>query len=123
MAWQHAMFTGSRLRETSSHLAVQDEALLQLPAWTVALAECKWTARAIADLVSLVSAMYSSCQELQQYQPLLATSICELAASLATRLQHAATDADAPSMREREGALLRSACAGLCVKLRDLFMP
>lgn len=103
--------------------ASQDEAIVQLPTWAVALAECSWTTRAVEDLASVLADMYSSCQELQQYQPLLVTAICQLAASLATRLQQLATNTEAPGMRAGSGAALRSVCGAWCLKLRDMFMP
>lgn len=104
-------------------LDMQDEAIAQLPAWAVALAGCCWTTRALEDIVAVICAMYSCCPELQQHQPLLVTAICQLAASLATRLQQTATNTEAPGMRSGSGAALRSTCGRLCLSLRNLFMP
>lgn len=95
----------------------------QLPSWAVALCNCSWTARAFEDLVAMTAALYSSCQSLQQQQPLLADRLCQMAAGVATSLQHLATAADAPGMRSGAGSALRSACGGMCMRLRDLFMP
>jgi hypothetical protein len=71
----------------------------------------------------MTAALYSSCQPLQQQQPLLTDRLCQLAANVATSLQHLATAADAPGMRSGAGAELRSACGSMCMRLRDLFMP
>jgi hypothetical protein len=103
--------------------ALQDTAVQQLPSWAVALSSCSWTARALEDLVGMTAALYSSSQGLHQQQPLLADRLCQMAASAATSLQHLATAADAPGMRSGAGAALRSACGGMCMRLRDLFMP
>ncbi|KAF8068266.1 hypothetical protein HT031_001953 [Scenedesmus sp. PABB004] len=101
----------------------QDAATAQLPAWAVALADCTWAPRALADLVAAAAAAYRACGALQPHQPLLVDAVCAAAARLATSLQHVATRADAPGMRDGAGAALRSGCVGLCMQLRDLFMP
>lgn len=71
----------------------------------------------------MTAAMYSSCNSLQAHHCLLAERLCQLAASLATSLQQVAVWAEAPGMRDSSGAALRSACGGMCMRLRDVFMP
>lgn len=102
---------------------MQDEAVLQIPVWGIALASSSWTPRAFEDLVASVTALYQACADLQTQQPLLSGRICSLCANLATALQQLAANGDAPGMRVGLGAELRSATGILCVKLRDLFMP
>lgn len=104
-------------------VCVQEDAVSQLPIWGVALADSRWTPRALEDLVSSATAMFKSCHDLQTQQPLLASRVCTLCASLATALQHLAANRDAPGMKAGLGAELRSVTGGLCVRLRDLFMP
>lgn len=103
--------------------ALQEIAVLQVPIWGVALASSTWTPKALQDLVSSAAAMYQACKDLQPLQPLLADRICALCANVATALQQLAANGDAPGMRSGLGAELRSVTGGLCVKLRDLFMP
>lgn len=96
----------------------------RLPAWATALCEASWTATALEELVAQVADAYGACCALQSQQlPLVAPSVCGLAAALATVLQHLATSTDAPCMRAGRGAELRAACGQLCMRLRDLFMP
>lgn len=104
-------------------MGAQEDAVVQLPIWGVALADSTWTPRALEELVSSATAMFESCQHLQPQQPLLAGRVCTWCAGLATALQHLAANADAPGMKAGLGAELRSVTGGLCVRLRDLFMP
>jgi hypothetical protein len=96
---------------------------MQIPAWGVALSSSTWTPRALEDLVGSAASMYHSCTGLQAEQPLLAGRMCSLCSSLATALQQLAADGEAPGMSVGLGAELRSVTAGLCMQLRDLFMP
>lgn len=102
---------------------LQEDAVKQIPAWGVALANSTWTPRALEELVASAAAVFESCQQLQAQQPLLAARVCTLCARLATALQQLAADGDAPGMKVGLGAELRRVTGGLCVRLRDLFMP
>lgn len=95
----------------------------RIPALGIALADSTWTPRALEDLVASATALYQACSDLRAQQPLLAGRICSLCASLATALQQLAANGDAPGMTAGTGAELRSVAGGLCVKLRDMFMP
>jgi len=115
----------SPVNSSACHLLLLplQESVLQVPIWGVALASSSWTPKALQDLVSSAAAMYQACKDLQPLQPLLADRICALCANVATALQQLAANGDAPGMRSGLGAELRSVTGGLCVKLRDLFMP
>jgi hypothetical protein len=97
--------------------------VVQVPAWGVALADSRWTPRALEELVTSATTMFRSCHQLQPQQPLLASRVCTWCARLATALQHLAANADAPGMKVGLGAELRSVTGGLCVRLRNMFMP
>jgi hypothetical protein len=105
-------------------VAPQEAAALNLPNWLSALSSCSWTSGAVSDLVDVVVSLYSAASVLQARQPLLTSGLCQLAAQLASSLQHIATAKNDQAARTAESDdALRSKCVGLCLKLRDLFMP